>query len=422
MTVFSSGNVYSQSDPEITQKLSDIFFTDSQNGWVIGDSGFIARTNDGGISWSKSPTSVIDSLTTLFFIDAVHGWVGGENGILLKTTDSGNSWQSTPTNSEEIILDIEFANNDIGWFSDGTGAYSTENGGATWEKIIDSLGIAFLSVLDSNIVWFEEDVFRVYRSADGGNSIENIPSGFAYIGICGAWTEDFDMANDSTGLMVGTVWCLNISFKDSIDYFPLLIELLSKDSLLWMPSQAQGTGSEPLDAVQFLTEKIVWSVGEFGTIIKSQNGGIIWVKQLSGTETDLFSMSFIDTLTGWVLGKNNLILHTTDGGENWSTLVSIDNKEYNIPNEFTLLQNYPNPFNPVTKIEYVLPVGSEISLIIYNLLGREVARVVDGEQSAGNHTVRWDASNFASGIYFYRLQAGPAAGGFVQTRKMVLLK
>ena len=83
-----------------------------------------------------------------------------------------------------------------------------------------------------------------------------------------------------------------------------------------------------------------------------------------------------------------------------------------------MYQNYPNPFNPVTKINYAIPVDSDVSLILYNLRGHEVARLVDSKRIAGNHSISWNASNVASGIYFYRLKAGD----FVQTRKMVLSK
>ena len=89
-----------------------------------------------------------------------------------------------------------------------------------------------------------------------------------------------------------------------------------------------------------------------------------------------------------------------------------------LPQELSLSQNYPNPFNPVTTTEYSLPYAGYVSLVVYNLLGEVVASLVDGELPAGTHKTVWDASDFASGIYFYRLQTGD----FVQTRKMVLLK
>jgi len=89
-----------------------------------------------------------------------------------------------------------------------------------------------------------------------------------------------------------------------------------------------------------------------------------------------------------------------------------------LPSSFSLAQNYPNPFNPGTVIEFALPQPSDITLVIYNLRGEEVRRLIEGQKPAGNYQVTWDASNVASGIYFYRLQSGD----FVQTRKMVLLK
>ncbi len=92
------------------------------------------------------------------------------------------------------------------------------------------------------------------------------------------------------------------------------------------------------------------------------------------------------------------------------------------PLSYRLEQNYPNPFNPVTTINYLLPGRSKVLLIIYNLRGEEIARLVDGIQPSGLHQITWDASGVSSGIYFYRIQAGPPAGGFIQTRKMLLLK
>ena len=99
-------------------------------------------------------------------------------------------------------------------------------------------------------------------------------------------------------------------------------------------------------------------------------------------------------------------------------IVGVDDETRSVPNSYNLSQNYPNPFNPETVIGYALPVRSDVKLTIYNLRGEEVAFLIDGTVSAGNHQVIWDASGFASGIYFYRIQAGD----FVQTRKMLLLK
>jgi acetyl esterase/lipase len=96
----------------------------------------------------------------------------------------------------------------------------------------------------------------------------------------------------------------------------------------------------------------------------------------------------------------------------------IDDKSDNSPLTFSLSQNYPNPFNPGTLIGYTLQVASKTTLKVYDILGREVATLVNENQKAGEYKVEFNANNFPSGIYFYKLQAG----SFVETKKMILLK
>ena len=512
-----------QVDLNIDQNLTDIFFADSMNGWIVGDSGFIALTTDGGNTWIKSISGVTESLTNLFFIDSANGWIGGEYGVILMTADGGSSWQTSPSNTNESILDIEFANSTIGWFSDGKDAHKTDDGGVSWNQQTDSLNIKFLSVLDTNQVWFLENVWSVYMSVDGGDSLIHVESGFAYIAICGSWEENFDMGSAVTGLIVGTFWCYKMHGV-GIDYSALMIGLESIDSLIWMPVEGEGAGGSPLDAVQFVTDEIVWAIGEDGAIIKSNDGGTNWIQQESGILYDLLAVSFIDTLTGWVLSEHNLVLNTTDGGKNWHVIIAPQNSppkitlpenisleylmpdtlimsdfvfdfddsdslhtwerigcldgegsaecldinilfrndtlilEYigigigfsdltfivsdsgglrdmavvnfnllgpegtsdisGIPTNYLLSQSYPNPFNPSTTIAFTLPHSGDVSLTVYNLIGEEIIKLISGNKQAGYHTVKWNASNVPSGIYFYRLQAG----GFVKTKKMILFK
>lgn len=89
-----------------------------------------------------------------------------------------------------------------------------------------------------------------------------------------------------------------------------------------------------------------------------------------------------------------------------------------LPKEFALSQNYPNPFNPTTTIKYDLPKESHVTLTMYNILGQEVITLVNEDLKAGYQSVQWNAGNVASGVYFYRLQAGD----FVQTKKLLLLR
>jgi hypothetical protein len=97
----------------------------------------------------------------------------------------------------------------------------------------------------------------------------------------------------------------------------------------------------------------------------------------------------------------------------------VEEQGASVPGVFALLQNYPNPFNPTTAIEFTLAENSKVSLKVYDLLGREVAVLVNGEMKAGIlHRVPFDGSKLASGIYFYRLEAGKN----VQVKKLMLVK
>jgi hypothetical protein len=93
-------------------------------------------------------------------------------------------------------------------------------------------------------------------------------------------------------------------------------------------------------------------------------------------------------------------------------------EELLIPDEITLSQNYPNPFNPSTKIKFSLPSSSFATLKIYNELGEEVAELLNKEVPTGTYEIEWNATGLPSGVYFYRLQAG----GFIKTKKMILMK
>jgi uncharacterized protein (TIGR02145 family) len=130
----------------------------------------------------------------------------------------------------------------------------------------------------------------------------------------------------------------------------------------------------------------------------------------------------------------NTVLSSADKKIGWSvrclrdTPAGVDDseKKEQIPDEFNLNQNYPNPFNPTTVISYQLSAFSNVKLSIFNVLGREVATLVNEKKPAGSYTVQWNAAGMPSGIYFYRLQAhqisGGQAGNTISTRKLVLLK
>jgi len=97
--------------------------------------------------------------------------------------------------------------------------------------------------------------------------------------------------------------------------------------------------------------------------------------------------------------------------------VGVENVENQLPASFSVSQNYPNPFNPTTMIQYQLPQAATVSLKVFNTLGEEVSVLVNEHKEAGTYQARWNATT-PSGVYFYRLQAG----GYVETKKMILLR
>ena len=134
----------------------------------------------------------------------------------------------------------------------------------------------------------------------------------------------------------------------------------------------------------------------------------------NGTTTEAQSYSFLDNSAS---GKVQYRLKQLDfdGQFEYSPVIEVD---AGLPKQFALAPNYPNPFNPTTVINYQLPVAGNVSLKIYDVLGKEVMTLVNGRQEAGTYNFNFNANHLASGIYFYRLQAG----SFVETKKMMLVK
>lgn len=141
------------------------------------------------------------------------------------------------------------------------------------------------------------------------------------------------------------------------------------------------------------------------------------VSMLEGEALTVMASGFVTP--GDAEGRNfGLFAVLADGQVLELENVTSTNPGDEVPNEFTLNQNYPNPFNPTTQITYALPEAGEVTLEVFNLQGQRVAVLVNGQQNAGQHTVSFDATHLASGMYLYRLQSG----SFVDVRKMMLVK
>jgi hypothetical protein len=132
---------------------------------------------------------------------------------------------------------------------------------------------------------------------------------------------------------------------------------------------------------------------------------------LRGDTLDMWYDGSWENHAGWDIWK---IGHATSP----LVLNAVNERQGEVPQHFILSQNYPNPFNPSTTIKFELPKTSHVILTVCDVLGREVSVLVNEKREAGVHRVSFDGSNLASGVYFYRLQAG----GFVQTKKMLILR
>jgi hypothetical protein len=161
--------------------------------------------------------------------------------------------------------------------------------------------------------------------------------------------------------------------------------------------------------------------GDLSAFGLSSSGEMVWLEDTLGAIIDTVTFGAMSTTQSWSRipdgGAWQLANTITRGASNGGG-VGVEDGDVTAPERFVLAQNYPNPFNPSTTIRYGLPQRSAVTLGVYNLIGQEVARLVQGEQEAGYHEVKFDGSNLSSGVYLYRLTAGST----VQTRKLMLVK
>ncbi|MEO8209057.1 MAG: T9SS type A sorting domain-containing protein [bacterium] len=139
----------------------------------------------------------------------------------------------------------------------------------------------------------------------------------------------------------------------------------------------------------------------------------------NGTTAEQKNYNFNDRAS---TGKYNYRLKQIDINGNYAYHDLANEVVVGVPSTYNLSQNYPNPFNPTTKVDYDLPYDGQVSIKLFDISGREVANLVNEVKTAGYYTIQFNASNLASGLYFYRITAQGSSNNFVQTKKMVLVK
>lgn len=205
------------------------------------------------------------------------------------------------------------------------------------------------------------------------------------------------------------------------------------DSLLGVVTFIPFSNSIPVELTSFTAKIISGSIRlDWTTATELNNSGFEIEKRITkdetsepwekigfvngqGTSTEIHNYSFVDENPETGKSYYRLKQIDFDGTYTYSNIAEVD---FVLPVQFSLEQNYPNPFNPVTSIKYAISDKQFVQLKIFDVIGNEVATLVDREQPAGNYEIVFDASGFSSGVYFYTI----TAGNFIETKKMVLLK
>jgi len=212
-----------------------------------------------------------------------------------------------------------------------------------------------------------------------------------------------------------------------------LIKTDSRGDTLWTKTYG-GLGTDEPACVQQTHDDgyiITGNTASYGAgmddlwLIKTDSrGDTLWTKTYGGLDDDQGHCVRQTSDKGYIiigLTKSFAI----DGSDVWLIKIAPDTITTNLsdnpihrPTELSLNQNYPNPFNPSTIIEFTLPKSEFVELKVFNILGKEVSTLVSQKLNQGNHTYTFDGKNLASGVYYYRIEAG----NFIETRKMIYLK
>jgi photosystem II stability/assembly factor-like uncharacterized protein len=414
--------------------FSDIFFIDKNLGFASGGGrgghflfGDLFFTSDGGQTWqNKFGNYGWGPLSSTLFINESLGFLLAHYKIY-KSIDTGVHWNIvyeddiSSTGYSFRCNELFFSNESIGWVvgktwwsddSSGAAILSTVDGGENWDLVwkypqsgdtqyeltsIHSVGTKTWAVGESGlmVIYTEQDQWQVVKGVTDLPLKDVFFSDDDHGWIAGGY---FDTESEYLLLLKTTDG--GESWEEIPDFNYQINDMFFKDSL---HGWAVGNDTRYTD---------YWPSGR-GIILTTADGGKNWTTQVEDLLAPLNALHFKDGY-GWAVGEKGLILRTKDG-VGW-----VDQNTRNIyPNKFSLSQNYPNPFNPKTVISYQLPVISDVELSIFNLLGQKMATLVSKKQSAGYHQIDWDASGFASGVYYYQLHTD---AGFTQTRKMILLR
>jgi photosystem II stability/assembly factor-like uncharacterized protein len=374
----------------------------------------VYRSTNSGDSW----TQVNSGLSSLFvYALKVYSdgkiFAGTENAGLFVSADNGESWiQKNNGLTNSLVQAIVVVPNGSVFVGTGDGVFRSTDAGEHWTQTNGGLAsgtVGSLAVNSFGYIFAGPGDDGVFLSTDNGATWSAYNTGMPSSTLIKSFatnSSDYVLAGSNQGVV----------FRSTQSTIALPIQLVSfialpvgnQVCLTWRTiSEVKNYG--------FQVEKSTVAASTYALV---KNGFVAG----HGTTIEPHDYFFIDstaTSGRWYYRLKQINL---DGTSYTFDPVAVDvltvvASVTAIPRAYQLNQNYPNPFNPSTTIRYGLPQKSQVTLKVYNTLGQLVTTLVNGEQGAGYHEVRFDGSNLASGVYFYRLQAG----NFVQTKKLLLL-
>jgi photosystem II stability/assembly factor-like uncharacterized protein len=385
-------------------------FADSLTVWAAGDSGIVLKTTNGGFSWQRQNTGISFPIEDIMFINANMGWAVANNfigmgALILSTTNGGSSWQNyTYPDSTAVFSGVYFLDPLNGWISGYDGLFlNTTNGGASWiRKPTDSSFASNLPVksicMYNNRIGYASGGFRdlagvIWRTTNFGNLWEGHVAG----------------GEPLYGLLV--IDSLNIIAVGGDLEFGASIVKTTNGGINWSYQLLNifGTGY----AIAFRTPEEGWTaLGYSQEFIHSTDSGVTWNTTAIFDSSAVYDVIFTDPYHGYAVGTNGLILKYN------TNTIGIEPEEQLFPASFSLKQNFPNPFNGQTTIEFDLPRKTKVTIRIFDISGRQVKILQNAILSAGQHRLRMNSDEFASGVYFYRIETPE----FTESKKMVLIK
>ncbi|MBK9097326.1 MAG: T9SS type A sorting domain-containing protein [bacterium] len=403
----STDNGITWSNLGYTGASTSIALNSQEHMYISTFNNSVHRSTNIGNSWVRfgNEQGLTDPNTTSIIINSNdHIFVGTISSGVFRSTNNGDNWiqinQGIDSSSYHVLSLAVNSSGHIFAGTSGGGVYRSTNNGDNWVPINQGLageGKYIRSILiNPNSIIFAGTAAGVFRSTDNGDNWTQL--------ILGLTNSDvYSLSGNSDGyIFAGTA---NGVFR-SIN--PLPVEL-SSFTLKQMTDKIQ---------LNWVTKTEVNNYG-FEILRFAQNDKLGWNKigfvQGNGNSNSPKYYSFDDKNLRSGKYSYRLKQIDTDGQYEYSKVIEVN---LDSPMKYELSQNYPNPFNPVTTIQFSIPEAAEVNLSVYNILGEEVAVLINELKEAGIYTVNFNATELNSGLYVYKL----SAGNYSETKKLMVIK